>query len=53
MILNRIKLGFYFRSSSVAIFDDDDSKTAKLIGYTGLGFVLLTVALIVLARYVV
>lgn len=53
MILNRIKLEFYLRSSSLAIFDDDDTKTAKLIGYTGVGFLVLTVALIVLARYVV
>jgi len=37
----------------VAIFDDDDTKTVKLIGYTGLGFAILTVALIVLAVYVV
>ncbi len=37
----------------MAIFDDRDTKTVKLIGYTGLGFVILTVALIVLAVYIV
>ena len=53
MSLNRIKLEFFKRSKFVAIFDDNDTKTVKLIGYTGLGFVVLTVALIVLALYVV
>ena len=37
----------------MAIFDDNDTKTVKMIGYTGLGFGVLTVALIVLAVYVV
>ena len=37
----------------MGVFDDDDTKTVKLIGYTGLGFGILTVALIVLAVYVV
>ena len=37
----------------MAIFDDNDTKTVKLIGYTGAGFGVLTVALIVLAVYVV
>ena len=37
----------------MAIFDDQDTRTVKLIGYTGLGFVILTVALIVLAVYIV
>tara|TARA_B100000700_G_scaffold298664_1_gene364766 strand:+ start:578 stop:691 length:114 start_codon:yes stop_codon:yes gene_type:complete len=35
----------------MAIFNENDSKTLKILGYTAVGFAVLTVALIVISVY--
>ncbi len=36
----------------MSVFDEEDTKTVKRIGWTGVGFISLTVLMAVLAAYV-
>ena len=37
------------REVLMSVFDEEDTATLKILGYTGIGFAILTVALILLA----